>query len=72
MPLLRRGFSFAKALMAASLLLATACPVMATDFIVSNANDIDDASRDARPGDTLLMNDGVWNNLSLIPISEPT
>ena len=48
--------------MAASLLLATACPVMATDFIVSNANDIDDASRDARPGDTLLMTDGVWNN----------
>ena len=48
--------------MAASLLLATACPVMATDFIVSNANDIDDASRDAQPGDTLLMTDGVWNN----------
>lgn len=43
-------------------LFAFADPASAEDFFVSSANDIDSAVRDAGPGDTLIMTDGVWTN----------
>jgi poly(beta-D-mannuronate) lyase len=44
------------------MLLVTANPIMATDFNVSNANDISNAMNSAQPGDVLIMADGVWTN----------
>ena len=46
----------------ACLSLAATSPVMATDFTVSNASDIEDAMDSAQPGDVLIMTDGVWTN----------
>jgi len=46
---------------AAGLLLATT-PAFATDFTVSNASEISNAMNSARPGDVLIMTDGVWTN----------
>ena len=50
---------------AAGLLLATANPVLATDFMVSSASDISSAMNSAQPGDVLIMTDGVWNNQNI-------
>jgi len=37
-------------------------PCFGSDFIVSNADDIETAMETAQPGDTLIMTDGVWTN----------
>ena len=42
--------------------LAATSSVMATDFVVSNASDIEDAMDSAQPGDVLIMTDGVWTD----------
>lgn len=49
--------------------VASACLIMilqgsasATEFFVSDANDIDTAMQSAVPGDTLIMTDGTWTN----------
>ena len=43
-------------------LAAFADPCSATDFIVSNADDIETAMETAQPGDTLIMTDGTWTD----------
>ena len=43
-----------------SLAASNAC--LATDFVVSNASEISSAMNSARPGDVLIMTDGVWSD----------
>lgn len=48
--------------LAVGLLLTTAHPVLAAEFMVSSASDISSAMNSAQPGDVLIMTDGVWND----------
>ena len=61
----RRRLSHTLSALAVGLLLATASPALATDFMVSSASDISSAMNSAQPGDTLIMTDGVWNNQNI-------
>ncbi len=38
---------------------------LGADFIVANADDIDTAMETAQPGDTLIMNDGIWTDAEI-------
>ena len=49
-------------LFAAIVLVTFSDPCLGTDFIVANADDIETAMETAQPGDTLIMNDGIWTD----------
>ena len=52
-------------LFAVIVLVAFSNPCLGTDFVVANADDIETAMETAQPGDTLVMNDGTWNNAEI-------
>lgn len=52
--------AFVGVLFAVSVLISFAVPCRGADFMVANADEIETAMETARPGDTLIMKDGVW------------
>ena len=52
-------------LLAVFVLIWFADPCFCADFIVANADDIETAMETAQPGDTLIMNDGIWTDAEI-------
>ena len=61
--MMKSGIASSAALfLSAIILIASANSASATDFPVSNADDIETALETAQPGDTLIMTDGTWTD----------